>query len=287
MLRHLAGIGAATLLIGACMFLPFMPGQYDGFAATLSAWSQLVGTVGLLLVPFGAIWLWYELKRRRRETATRPARDLGHGLALASLAVATLVALGFAAFAWGIVGRSLGFAVIALWIYCGFRLTRKLKAMKHAAVRTFNPAPLYLVAVPIVAAVLTFTLVGRAVGFSRNRAMENSAQLINDIERYRDANGHYPPSLLALWQDHYKPLVIGIEKYHYELNGEAYNVFFEQLSDQLGTREIVMYNKRDEHVMTSHTTDLLTLTPAELAYQRGYYAVNNASRPHWKYFWFD
>lgn len=286
MLRHLAGLSVATLLIVVCMFLPFMPGEYDLFAATLSAWSQLVGTVGLLLVPLGASWLGYELRLRRRETATPPARDLRHGLALASLAVATLVALGFAAVAWGIVGRSLGFAVIALWVYFAFRLAGKLKAMKHAEARSFNPAPLYLVVVPIVAAVLTFTLVGRAVEFSRNRAIDNSAQLIGDIERYYDARGHYPPSLLALHQD-YKPLVVGIEKYHYEPNGDAYNVFFEQLSDRIGNREIVMYNKRDEHVMTSHAMDLLTLTPAELAYQRGYNAVNDASRPHWKYFWFD
>jgi hypothetical protein len=237
-------------------------------------------------VPLGAIWLGYELKIRRRQTATRPARDLGHGLALASLAVATLVALGFAGFAWGIVGRSLGFAVLALWVYCAFRLAGKLRAMKHAEVRTFNPAPLYLIVVPLVAAVPAFTLVGRAVEFSRNRAIDNSAQLIGDIERYYDARGHYPTSLLALHPD-YKPLVVGIEKYHYEPNGDAYNVFFEQLSDRLGNREIVMYNKRDEHVMTSHAMDLLTLTPAELARQRGYNAVHDASRAHWKYFWFD
>ena len=158
--------------------------------------------------------------------------------------------------------------------------------MKHAEVRTFNPAPLYLVVVPLVAAVPAFTLVGRAVEFSRNRAIDNSARLIGDIERYYDARGHYPPSLLALHPD-YKPLVVGIEKYQYEPNGDAYNVFFEQLSDRLGNREIVMYNKRDEHVMTSHDMDLLTLTPAELARQRGYNAVHDASRAHWKYFWFD
>lgn len=286
MLRHSAGLSAATLLVAACLLLPFLPGEYDGFAATLSAWSQVVGTAGLPLVPLGAIWLAYELKRRQWRPDTRPAKDLGHGLAQASLAVATLVALGFAGFAWGIVGRSLGFAVIVLWIYFAVRIAGRLKAMTHWEGRTFHPAPLYLVAVPIVAAVLTFTLVGRAVEFSRNRAIENSALLVADIERYRDANGHYPPSLLALHHD-YKPLVVGIEKYHYEPNGEGYNVFFEQLSDRLGVREIVMYNTRDEHVMTSHAMDLLTLTPAELARQRGYNAVHNASRAHWKYFWFD
>jgi hypothetical protein len=48
-----------------------------------------------------------------------------------------------------------------------------------------------------------------------------------------------------------------------------------------------MYNKLDEHVMTSHDNDILVRTPAELEARRGYYAVHDASRPHWKYFWFD
>lgn len=287
MLRHLAGLSAAALLVAVCLFLPFLPGEYDGFAATLSAWAQLVGTVGLPLVPIGAIWLGYELRMRGRATGIRPARDLGSALAWAALAVATLVALGFAGFAWGIVGRSLGFTVLALWVYCAFRLARTLKAIRPVEGRAFNPAPLYLVAVPLVAAILTFTQVGRAIEFSRNRAIENSAQLINDIERYREARGHYPPSLLALHQDDYKPRVIGIDRYQYEPHGDAYNLFFEQLSNQLGTREFVVYNPRGEHAVTSHAMDLLQLTPAELSYQRGYYAANDAGQPHWKYFWFD
>jgi len=92
---------------------------------------------------------------------------------------------------------------------------------------------------------------------------------LSDVERYREANGHYPPSLLSVWQD-YKPAVKGVEQYHYEPNGDAYNLYFEHLASQLGTREIVMYNKRDEHQMTSHAMDLLLLKPPGLAVQRGY-----------------
>jgi hypothetical protein len=92
--------------------------------------------------------------------------------------------------------------------------------------------------------------------------------------------------LLALWND-YKLGVIGVERYHYEPNGDAYNLFFEHPSVRLGTREIVMYNRLDQHEMTSHDMDLLTRTRTELSLRRGYYAVNNHARPHWKYFWFD
>jgi hypothetical protein len=48
-----------------------------------------------------------------------------------------------------------------------------------------------------------------------------------------------------------------------------------------------MCNKRGAHEMTSHAMDLLLLTPSELAVRRGYYAVRDAGRPHWKRFLFD
>ncbi|MFN2399892.1 MAG: hypothetical protein ABR543_14835 [Gemmatimonadaceae bacterium] len=71
--------------------------------------------------------------------------------------------------------------------------------------------------------------------------------------------------------------------------GDAYNLFFEQFTFRLGTREFVMYNPRDQQVMTSHKMDLLQLTPEELALDqtRGHNAVHDAPHPHWKYFWFD
>ncbi len=48
-----------------------------------------------------------------------------------------------------------------------------------------------------------------------------------------------------------------------------------------------MYNKLDRHAMTSHAMAILKSTPQQLSVRRGYYAVHDASTPHWKYFWFD
>jgi hypothetical protein len=117
----------------------------------------------------------------------------------------------------------------------------------------------------------------------------NSAELINDIEEYRAANGRYPSSLLAVWKD-YHPSVVGIEQFHYAPNRDAYNLFFEQptfLFDNLGTREFVVYNKLDEHVIPSHAHWILVWTPEELEARQGWYTVHDAPSPHWKYFWFD
>ncbi len=137
-------------------------------------------------------------------------------------------------------------------------------------------------------ALLQMAVVAPAIEFSRSRAIRNSARLIADIEQYRAVHGRYPESLLSVWED-YVPGVIGIKEYHYEPSGDAYNLFFEQFALQFGTREFVMYNPRDQQVMTSHKMDLLQLTPQELALEqsRGHYAVHDAPHPHWKYFWFD
>ena len=286
MVVHFVRIGAMTILIIACMFLPFLPGQYDGLAVALSGMSQLFGVAGLLLVPIGALWLIYESRKRAPKNRLRSNKDKGYYFAIASVVASSIVAAIVSLGAFVNLGISLGLGVLALWTYCVLRMAPRLKLLKNAEIENFNPAPLYLLVVPMVVVLFQFSLVGPATEFSRHYAIRKSAELINDIEEYQKANGRYPTSLLAVNKD-YKPSVIGIEQFHYEPNGDAYNIYFEQLSTQFGTREIVMYNKLDEHFMASHDGDILLWTPEELYARRGYYAVHDASSPHWKYFWFD
>lgn len=286
MVRHLALTMVASTLIVACMFYPFLPGGYDSLAVTLSAMAQLFGMAGLLLVPLGAIWLAYEFSIGAAKAGSRPGNRMGYWFGLASICASTIVAIVVSLGAAVDNHFSLGLGVIAVWAYVAFRLAARLKARRNAEVWTFNPAPLYLVVLPIVAAVFEFTLVGPAAEFSRNRAIDDSARIISDIERYRDAHGHYPQSLHSLWDDN-RPSVIGIKRYHYEPNGNYYNLYFEHFAVALDMKEIVMYNKRDEQDFSSHNSDLLLLSPSEVAAQRGHVAVHDASRPHWKYFLFD
>jgi hypothetical protein len=92
--------------------------------------------------------------------------------------------------------------------------------------------------------------------------------------------------LAALWND-YPTGEVGIDRFRYEPFGDAYNVYFEQFAYELPTREIVVYNPRDEQEFTSHDSWILVLSPAELLRARGHFAVHDAGPPHWKYFWFD
>jgi hypothetical protein len=281
LLTHCLAIAATTAGIVLATLLPFLPGGYDSLAAPLSLMSRTFGIVGLLLVPIGALWVaagyWSRLARNQRVIAI--AALIASSVVWIMMSLGALISSGFL----------LGVGALAFWIYVVWRVWPRLRLLKSAPPESTCPAAFYLLVVPVAVALLQMALVAPAIEFSRSRAIRNSARLIADIEQYRAANGRYPASLLSLWEDDYKPRIIGIERYHYEPSGEAYNVFFEQLALNFGTREFVMYNPRDEQAMTSHKVDRLQLTPQELAVEqsRGHYAVHDARHPHWKYFWFD
>jgi hypothetical protein len=278
MIAHAVGIAAATTALVLLALWPFLPGPYDSLAVPLSMMAQLLARGGLLLVPVGALWL-VSAYRRRAERAPR-------GFVIAAVFVSSLVwavvSLGAAAFG----GTLLGIGAVALWVFVLVRVARGTKRPGSTPPHRVSALPYYLVLVPLASLVVQEALIGRASEFSRGRAIRNSERLIAGIEQYRSVHGRYPLSLLSLNTD-YRPSVIGIKRFQYEPSGEAYNLLFEQRALALDTREIVVYNPRDEQVATSHDSDLLQFTSHDLERRRGYYAVRDTPHPHWKYFLFD
>ena len=123
MVLHLVRMGAITALISACTFLPFLPGPYDGLAVTLSGMAQLLGVVGLIFVPIGALWLIYEYRKRK---------DKGYYFAIASIIASSFVAAIVSIVAFANIGFSLGIIVLAFWAYGVSRIVPKLKLLKNA-----------------------------------------------------------------------------------------------------------------------------------------------------------
>ena len=269
MLSHALRLIAVVAAILLCTLLPFLPGRYDSLAAPLSTLSRIFGIVSLLLTPFGTLLSasahssWLAGKRR----VISIAAATGSSLVLVILSLA----------AWALSSTSLAVAIFALGAYA---LSKALPRL------TLPVAGFYLLVIPIAVLSIQRAFLHRAVDFARSRAIRNSAQLIADIERYRANNGRYPLSIFGPWKD-YSPGVIGVEKFHYEPAGEAYNLLFELPARELSTREIVAYNPLDEQNVTSHTADRLNWTHEQLTTRRTYYAVHDAPQPHWKYFWFD
>lgn len=266
-------IGLATLLACATVY-PFLPGRYDRLAVPLSAMAQVFGVVGLALVPGGVLWL---AKPRRR-----------FALAVFTTAVGTCVALILALFAALSAGNAFGVLTLAALVYALVRLMPRLKHLKSTEDPRLHPAPLYLVCLPTLALVSQLALAAPVTRWSRDRAITNASEFIVDIEQYHASHGRYPVSLQAQYGD-YDPHLVGVERYVYVPRGDSYNLSFEQprfLLDDIGTREWVVYNPRDEHRVYSHTSWLLLPSDAVEPIQ-GWYASGETDKAHWMYFLFD
>jgi hypothetical protein len=263
------------------------PGSYDSFAVPLSVMAQSVGIAGMLLVPIGIWWLTYELRKVARRKRGLETKLRGYYFALVAVIIASIVAIvvSLGAFIGGSV--SLGILLFGLWLYIVSKLVSRLKSLKKAEAESFNPAPLYLAFIPGLVLIFQIALSVPATEFSRNYAIAQSVELINEIERHHEVHGRYPDFLLAVNKD-YHPYVVGIDQFHYAPYRGAYNLFFEQPTFlfNFGIREFVMYNKLDEHLMMSHAAWILK-GPNGLEARQGWNTVHDAPSPHWKYFWFD
>lgn len=286
MISHFIRITVISVVVLTCMFLPFLPGSYDGLAVTLSTIAQLFAVTSLLLLPIGLVWLFYEIGKQRKKDQPSAQKNRSHQLATITFVTACIATAAIPIGAFANDQRSFAVITLLLCLYVLNLFFRNLKKMKQTTTGQFNLIPFYLICIPIVITLTQFLFLAKAVEFSRNHVINQSKTLIQDIESYYQTNGHYPVSMLSVWKD-YKPSIIGVKQYHYEPNGKAYNLYFEQFSNSFGTREFVMYNKLDEHEMTSHDMDLLQFSGAQLNMQRGYYGKYDLPQPHWKYFRFD
>lgn len=265
------------------MFLPFLPGRYDSLAVTLSFMTQLFSLAGLLLVPLGFVWLWFEIAKRKSTT--------GSDRRTKRLALATVLILGFITVVVSLApltNYNLSFGILFL-AFCFTLLTRTYLILKRKGISDsfkFNPTPIYLITIPIVIALVRFAFIETGVQYSREYAIRKSEPLITAIETYYAKNGNYPISLQAIHTD-ILPEIIGIKQYHYEPNGAAYNLYFKQFSDELDVEEVVMYNKLDQHALSAHVLDILEYSGEELILRRGDRHRYKLSTPHWIYIKFE
>ena len=272
---HLLRMAAVVALTLLATLLPCLPGDYDPVASPLSMIARAVGILSVLLVPVGLLW-WVSLYSSALAAKQRALR-------LVTLAVLALV-LALGAFAALLNSAALGMLFIPCALFALSRLARRAGGVEARAAAATGA---YLVVIPVSVLTLQLLILPSAGEFSRTRAIRNSETLIADIEAYRATHGRYPVSLLSLHPD-YKPSIKGIPRYHYELNGDSYNVLFEHTSGPIGTQEVVVYNPRGEHQATAHAMDLLQYAPELLNRTRGYHAVHEVTaHPRWKYFWFD
>ncbi|MBD2701178.1 hypothetical protein IC229_11065 [Spirosoma sp. BT702] len=240
--------------------------------------TQLASIVGLLFIPVGLFWgISQRINRRKQPHEIKT-------YAFIALVISCFVTLGAATGAFISGSLSLGIILFVAFGYSARKAIARIQQLDGNT--TFRYVPLYLVFIPVILFLVRFSLLKPATDFSRNYIISQSKKLIDDIEGFRIRTGHYPTSLISVWED-YKPGIRSVKRYYYEPYGQAYNLYFEQFSSELTVKEIVMYNPLDAQEMTSHNQDLLILSSADLTMQRGYFRTYKLQQPHWKSFWFD
>jgi hypothetical protein len=254
------------------MLLPHLPGRFDAAAATLSFVSQVASYVSLLLVPIGLAWI----------VSPRRAK-LWHSLvwAVAGLLVIVIVisAVAVNQLALGVILSLGAFALVHVLGGPARADIGRTDGVRH------RPG-VYLIVVRVLLVAFALAVVPSAAAWSRDRAIENCAVLIAEIEAFRQRRGHYPVSLQSLNGD-VPTGVIGIERFHYEPNGEAYNVFFIRPAVALDAKEVVMFNPRNEQRFTSHELDILQYDGEQLDLRRGDRRRTSLVQPQWVSILFD
>ena len=246
--------------------------------------AQILGFSSLLLLPVGVIWILYDQSKAAGSLPGR--RNQSQGFMVTTLIILFLIVSIVSLSAFSLDHIFLGMMIFAMGSYGIFLIRRKWSQFEKSHTRRFNLLPFYLVFIPFIVMFCRFSFIKQATEFSRNRAIKNSEGLIRDIETYHKLHGFYPFSLNSVNKD-YEPEVMGIQQYVYEPFGKSYNLYFEQFTYQLDVKEIVMYNKLDEHAMASHDMDILEFSGSQLAAQRGDSWKFDLPQPHWKVIWFD
>jgi len=262
------------------IFLPYFPGDYDYFAVGISSTFQFATLVSLLLVPIGLIWGIMDWVNRKNSEANKYPDSLRKIAFVATILIILVAALG----AFASHNRFSAIIILGLGIYILLKIHKKRKELKSVNSVRFSATPYYFIFIPLTVFFIRMSFLEKVKNSSTDSVINQSEQLIQDIEAYKQTNGHYPISVQSTIED-YKTYVSGIERFHYEPSGDAYNLYFEQFSDMIGTQEIVMYNKLDEHEMTVHNQDLLRIPSKSI--RRGYHNVVQLPQPHWKIFYFD
>jgi hypothetical protein len=249
---------------------PYMPGAHDPLAIPMSTVLQVGVLVSLLWVPIGIVWVIVVWQQRAMLWVVRVVRIM------AVVSSGVLAVIGYASG-----GIFFGMMVAVVVGVCLRWVWRQESFVAYGAV--------YLVAVPVCAMATLMGVSTPVTDRSRAHAIAQSQAMIDDLADYYARNQRYPVSLQAMYHD-YPVGVVGVARYYYVPSATAYNLMFEQprfLLDDIGTREWVVYNPRDEHRVYSHDSWILLLSATQLSQSQGWYANEPTAYPHWRTFLFD
>jgi hypothetical protein len=221
---------------------PFLPGPGNSFSYGISQFAQTIGFIGLAFVPFGLIWLIIEIRNKKGQSLNRWANGyypswlvLTPVFLFLPLQIIRALLDGRTFDLWPL---AIILSVVAFIIY-------RIQKLKKKTEYKFNPAPLYIVLIPVIALLTSKFAVEKAAAFNRDKAIVKAGPLIAAIEKYKTEHGEYPGRLEELEGKYISKIprlnAMNIRPYQYEKRNGSFQLSFEQLWHWNAT-EVVVYN---------------------------------------------
>lgn len=231
-----------SLFVVGASLAPFLPGPGNNFSHGISQFAQAMGYIGLPFVPFGLVWLIIELRNKNGQQLNRWTSGY-YPSCLVLLPVLLFLPLQItktilSGQPFSLLPFVIIIPVLAFFIY-------RIQKLKNKSDYKFNPAPLYLVILPVFAFLTSKFAVEKAASFTRDKTIVKTEPLIAAIENYKTENGHYPENLETLKGRYIQELpkinIMGMRDYQYEIRNSSFQLAFERLWHWNAT-EVVVYN---------------------------------------------
>ncbi len=230
------------LLVAMASVAPFLPGSSNNFSHGISQFAQITGYIGWPFVPFGLVWLVIEMRNKKGQQLNRWT----NGYYPSWLVLIPV----FLFLPWQIIrallnGRTFDLWPLAIILSVVAFIIYHIQKLKKKTGYKFNPAPLYIVLIPVIALLTSKIAVEKVATLTREKAIVKTEPLIGAIEKYKTENGEYPENLESLKGKYIQEIpklnFMGTRAYQYEKGNSSFQLTFERLWHWNAT-EVVVYN---------------------------------------------
>ncbi|HMG93337.1 MAG TPA: hypothetical protein VK589_24940 [Chryseolinea sp.] len=232
-----------SLLVAVASVAPFLPGSSNNFSHGISQFAQTIGYIGLPFVPFGLVWLILEVRNKNGQQLNRWTN--GYYPSWLAL-IPVFLFLPFKITTTILEGETFNILPFTSIISVAAFFIYRIQKLKRKTDYKFNPTPLYIVLIPVIALLTSKFAVEKVAALTREKAIVKTEPLIAAIEKYKAEYGEYPENLESLKGKYIQEIpklnIMGTRAYQYEKRNSSFQLTFDRLWHWNAT-EVVVYDK--------------------------------------------
>lgn len=237
--------------IVAASVSPFLPGPNNEIVHGFAKFTHLLGFVGLVFVPLSLVWLIVEIRNKKGQKLNRWTNGYYPSLVAMTpiyLFLPMQIVMGMRE------SRGINWELLLITVAIMALVTYPIQKLKSKTAYRFNPAPVYIVSIPLIALFTFLFVVEKAADRSREEVILKTEPLITAIEEFRTDRGFYPEKLEELEGKYISQIpqsnIMGVRAYQYETRNGAYELSFVQDWHWYAT-DVVVYHPHGQDAIKS------------------------------------